>query len=63
VAAAAATPARLAAASVAAPQTAPTMAAVPAALPSAASGDRGVGRFGVPRYGTKPTVIPRQPAV
>ncbi|MDD7813912.1 PE family protein [Mycobacterium sp. CSUR Q5927] len=63
VAAAAATPARLAAASVAVPQTAPTMAAVPAALPSAASGDRGVGRFGVPRYGTKPTVVPKQPAV
>ncbi|MEB3022378.1 PE family protein [[Mycobacterium] crassicus] len=63
VAATAAAPARLAVASVASTQPAPTVAALPAVLPSAASGDRGIGRFGTPRYGTKPTVIPKQPAV
>ncbi|OBH15245.1 PE family protein [Mycolicibacter sinensis] len=62
-AAAGATPARPATASAVAPHATPSLAAVPAALPSAAPGDRGIGRFGAPRYGAKPTVVPKQPAV
>lgn len=64
VAAANAAPARLAAASVATPQHAPTMTAIPAAIPAAAAAGRGgVGKFGAPRYGVKPTVMPKPTAV
>ncbi|MEB3032662.1 PPE family protein, SVP subgroup [[Mycobacterium] nativiensis] len=62
VGATSATPARLAATSMVAPQPVPGMAAVPAALPAAGSGDRGVGRFGAPRYGTRPAVVPKSKA-
>ncbi|OBK86137.1 hypothetical protein A5649_21315 [Mycolicibacter heraklionensis] len=64
VAAAAAAPARLAAAtSMATPHSMPGMAAVPAAMAAAGAGDRGVGRFGAPRYGVKHTVMPKPTAV
>lgn len=63
VAAANAAPARLAAAGLVTPQHAPIMTAVPAAMPAAASAGRGVGRFGAPRYGVKPTVVPKPAAV
>ena len=58
-------PARLAAAtaSMATPHPTPAMAAVPAALGAAAAGDRGVGKFGAPRYGVKHTVMPKPTAV
>jgi hypothetical protein len=39
------------------------MAAVPAMMPSAGSAGGGVGRFGAPRYGVKPTVVPKPTAV
>lgn len=59
-----AAPARLAAAasSVATPHSVPAMAAVPAAMAAAGAGDRGVGRFGAPRYGVKHTVMPKPTA-
>lgn len=62
---AAAAPARLAAAttSMATPHSVPAMAAVPAAMAAAGAGDRGVGRFGAPRYGVKRTVMPKPTAV
>ncbi|MFL0276771.1 PE family protein [Mycobacterium sp. SMC-19] len=64
VAAASAAPARLAAASsMATPHSVPTMAAVPAAMAAAGAGDRGVGKFGAPRYGVKHTVMPKPTAV
>lgn len=63
VAAAGTTPARLATASMPAAHHAPSMAAVPAAMPLAGSGERGVGRFGAPRYGVKHTVMPKPTAV
>lgn len=61
-AAASAGPARLAAAGLVTPQPAATMA-VPAVMPAAASDGRGVGRFGAPRYGVRPTVVPKPAAV
>lgn len=63
VAAANATPARLAAAGLSTPPRAATMMAVPAMMPPAAAAGRGVGRFGAPRYGVKPTVVPKPSAV
>ncbi len=45
----------------AAPQSAP-VATMPAGMPSVASADRGGFGFGAPRYGVKPTVMPK-PAV
>ncbi|MGB3333638.1 MAG: hypothetical protein WBA79_12600 [Mycobacterium sp.] len=39
------------------------MAAVPAAMAAAGAGDRGVGKFGAPRYGVKHTVMPKPTAV
>ncbi|MGV0626540.1 PE family protein [Mycolicibacter minnesotensis] len=63
VAAPAAPAARLAAASVAAAQPAAGMTAVPAAMPTGGAGGRNVGRFGEPRYGVKPSVVPKAKAV
>lgn len=64
VAAATAAPARLASASsMATPHAMPAMAAVPAAMAAAGAGDRGVGKFGAPRYGVKHTVMPKPTAV
>jgi hypothetical protein len=37
-----------------------SMGAVPAGMPAAASAGRGGFGFGAPRYGFKPTVMPRQ---
>ncbi|WP_235434909.1 PE/PPE C-terminal domain-containing protein [Mycobacterium heckeshornense] len=53
------TPARLAGAgwTAAAPDSAP-VATVPAGMPSVASAGKTTG-FGAPRYGVKPTVVPR----
>lgn len=45
----------------AAPHSTP-VTTVPAGMPAAASAGRGVGGFGTPRYGVKPTVMPK-PAV
>jgi len=62
VAAANTTAARWAAASLVTPQHTPTVTAVPAAIPSAAAAGGG-GRFGAPRYGVKPAVVPKPTAV
>ena len=64
-AASTAAPARLAAvtSSMATPHSMPAMAAVPAAMAAAGAGDRGVGKFGAPRYGVKHTVMPKPTAV
>ncbi|MEB3069049.1 PPE family protein, SVP subgroup [[Mycobacterium] vasticus] len=59
---AAAPAARLATASMVTAHPAAGMAAVPAVMPSAGSGG-GVGRLGTPRYGDKPTVMPKPTAV
>jgi hypothetical protein len=45
-----------------APHSAPP-ATIPAGMPAAASADRGGSGFGRPRYGVKPTVMPRHRAV
>lgn len=60
---AAAPTARLAAASTVTAHPVAGMTAVPAVMPTAGSGDRGVGRLGTPRYGSKPTVMPKPAAV
>ena len=43
----------------AAPESTPVATTVPAGMPSVASTGRGVYGFGAPRYGFKPTVMPK----
>ena len=42
-----------------APEETPPVAAMPAGMPSVASAGRAAAGFGAPRYGFKPTVMPK----